>query len=155
MLPLRLGTVNANGPARPHRPVLGHNGRVETTNYRTVKLPSALNVPLYVKEDFGKVYKAAFDRAVEEEDMRVVFTEYAWDMGWCDPCAGTPMAASELIELGARLDLRRMRDAPVAGMGAANVCVTRLHVLLHRAFPEDLALMETRRPRQLSGLVMC
>ncbi len=140
MLPLRLGTVNANGAQDLIIYALGRNGRVETTNYRTVKLPSALTVPLYVKEDFGKVYKAAFDRAVQEEDMRAVFTEYAWDMGWCDPCAGTPMAASELVELGARW----IAPNSDARLGAANAFVTRLHVRYDAAhFPEDLALMET------------
>jgi hypothetical protein len=141
MLPLRLGTVNANGPQDLIIYALGRNGRVETTNYRTVKLPSALNVPLYVKEDFGKVYKAAFDRAVQEEDMRVVFTEYAWDMSWCDPCAGTPMTANELVELGARWVADANARSGLAGM---NAFVTRLHVRYDAAhFPEDLALMET------------
>ena len=141
MLPLRLGTVNANGPQDLIIYALSRNGRVETTNYRTVKLPSALNVPLYVKDDFGKVYKAAFDRAVQEEDMRVVFTEYAWDMSWCDPCAGTPMTANELIELGARWVAP---DASSRFAAGANAFVTRLHVRYDAAhFPEDLALMET------------
>jgi len=142
MLPLRLGTVNASGPQDLIIYALGRNGRVEATNYRTVKLPSAINVPLYVKEDFGKVYKAAFDRAVTDEDMRVVFTEYAWDMNWCDPCVGTPMAANELIELGARWVAP---DAnPRGGFAGANVFVTRLHVRYDAAhFPEDLALTET------------
>ena len=36
------------------------------------------------------------------ENMRAVFVEYAWDMGWCDPCAADPMTTSELFELGAR-----------------------------------------------------
>jgi hypothetical protein len=26
-----------------------------------------------------------FSEQVKKEDMRVVFTEYAWDMNWCDP----------------------------------------------------------------------
>jgi len=141
VLPLRLGTVNANGPQDLIIYALGRNGRIETTNYRTVKLPSALNVPLYVKEDFGKVYKAAFDRAVQKEDMRVVFTEYAWDMSWCDPCAGTPMTANELVELGARWVAP---DASSRFAAGANAFVTRLHVRYDAAhFPEDLALMET------------
>jgi hypothetical protein len=28
--------------------------------------------------------------------MRAVFVEYAWDMGWCDPCAANPLSADEL-----------------------------------------------------------
>ncbi|HEY1545401.1 MAG TPA: DUF2330 domain-containing protein [Xanthobacteraceae bacterium] len=142
MLPLRLGTVNANGPQDLIIYALGRNGRVETTNYRTIKMPSAVNVPLYVKEDFGKVYKAAFERAVRDEDMRAVFTEYAWDMRWCDPCAGAPMSASELVELGARW--MASDSTTPAGPASASAFVTRLHVRYDAAhFPEDLALMET------------
>ena len=34
--------------------------------------------------------------------MRAVFVEYAWDMGWCDPCAADPLSNKELVALGAR-----------------------------------------------------
>jgi hypothetical protein len=143
MLPLRLGTVNANGPQDLIIYALGRNGRVEATNYRTVKMQTGMDVPLYVKDDFGKIYKAAFDQAVEDADMRAVFTEYAWDMNWCDPCAGAPMTNKELVELGARWI--GSDDSSPFGYGAgANVYVTRLHVRYDAAhFPEDLALMET------------
>src|SRR5262249_15187162 len=80
MLPLRLGTVNANGPQDLIIYALSRNGRVETANYRTIKLPSDIDVPLYVKDEFGKFYTAVFDQAVRAQDMRAVFTEYAWDM---------------------------------------------------------------------------
>ena len=65
MLPLRLGTVNANGPQDLIVYALTRTGRVETTNYRTVKLPSNIDVPLYVKQEFGSFYQALFARAVE------------------------------------------------------------------------------------------
>jgi hypothetical protein len=142
MLPLRLGTVNANGPQDLIVYALSHNGRVETTNYRTVKLPSDVDVPLYVKEEFGKFYTAMFDQAVRDADMRAVFTEYAWDMGSCDPCASPPLSARELAELGTEWSSEAnpsRRFAPAGG-----VFVTRLHVRYDAAhFPEDLALMET------------
>src|SRR5262252_7625588 len=95
MLPLRLGTVNAEGAQDLIVYTLTRNGRVETANYRTVKLPSNVNVPLYVKDEFGDFYKAMFERAVARENMRAVFVEYAWDMGWCDPCAAEPMTFKE------------------------------------------------------------
>ena len=102
MLPLRLGTVNAKGPQDLIILALTRNGRVETANYPTIKLPTGASVPLYVKNEFGKFYKAVFDQAVRNADMRAVFTEYAWDMGWCDPCASEPLSNKELVELGAR-----------------------------------------------------
>ena len=143
MLPLRLGTVNAAGPQDLIVYALSHNGRVETTNYRTVKVPSDMDVPLYVKDEFGKFYAAMFDRAVGDADMRAVFTEYAWDMGWCDPCAGEPLTSRELVELGARWIGSDANVAYRLGSGGS-VFVTRLHVRYDAAhFPEDLALMET------------
>ena len=102
MVPLRLGTVNAKGPQDLIIYALTKNGRIESTNYRTVKIPSDIDVPLYVKDEFGPFYKAVFERAVSRENMRAVFVEYAWDMGWCDPCAAEPLSNKELVELGAR-----------------------------------------------------
>jgi len=151
MLPLRLGTVNAKGPQDLIILALTRNGRVEAANYPTVKLPTGTSVPLYVKNDFGSFYRATFDQAVRNADMRAVFTEYAWDMGWCDPCASEPLSNKELVELGARWigsdDGRPFR----AGQGA-NAYVTRLHVRYDAAhFPEDLALMETRDRENFQG----
>ncbi len=40
MLPIRLGMVNADGPQELFVYALTRKGRVETTNYRTVKLPT-------------------------------------------------------------------------------------------------------------------
>jgi hypothetical protein len=151
MLPLRLGTVNANGPQDLIVYALTKNGRVETTNYRTVKLPSDINVPLYVKSEFGTFYKAMFDRAVERENMRAVFVEYAWDMGWCDPCASDPLSNKELVGLGARW-IGSDDDAPYRRGQGANAYVTRLHVRYDaRSFPEDMVLMETNDRSNFQG----
>jgi len=151
MLPIRLGTVNANGPQDLIIYALTKNGRVETANYRTVKLPSDLDVPLYVKNDFGNFYKALFDRAVGRENMRAVFVEYAWDMAWCDPCAADPLSNKQLVELGARW-IASDDDTRFRGAQGANVYVTRLHVRYDaKTFPEDLVLLETRDRTNFQG----
>jgi hypothetical protein len=151
MLPLRLGTVNANGPQDLIIYALTRNGRVETTNYRSVKLPTGVDVPLYVKGEFGKFYKALFERAVAHEDMRAVFVEYAWDLGWCDPCAAKPMTFKELVELGARW-IDADEDVPFGPRGGARAFVTRLHVRYDAAhFPEDLAFIETHDRENFQG----
>jgi hypothetical protein len=152
MLPLRLGTVNADGPQDLIVLALTRRGRVETTNYRTVKLPTGMDVPLYVKDEFGKFYTAMFDRAVERQDMRAVFLEYAWDMGWCDPCAADPLSRKEVAELGARW-IENDDDTPFRGGRAGDgTYVTRLHLRYDAAhFPEDLALMETRDRENFQG----
>jgi hypothetical protein len=150
MLPLRLGTVNANGPQDLIVYALTRKGRVEVANYRTVKLPTGMDIPLYVKAEFGKFYKAMFDRAVENENMRAVFVEYAWDMGWCDPCASEPLANKELVELGARW-IGDDGDAPFRG-GGAPAFVTRLHVRYDaKSFPEDIAFQETSDRENFQG----
>jgi hypothetical protein len=151
MLPLRLGTVNADGRQDLIVLALTRHGRVETTNYRTVKLPTGMDVPLYVKDEFGKFYTAMFDRAVERQDMRAVFLEYAWDMGWCDPCAADPLTHKEVAELGARW-IGADDDTPFRGGAGVGAHVTRLHLRYDAAhFPEDLALMETRDRENFQG----
>jgi hypothetical protein len=101
MLPIRLGTVNADGPQELFIFMLTRRGRVETTNYRTVEIPSGEDVPLFTKDEFGEFYKAMFNELVKKNDMRTVFLEYSWNMGWCDPCAADPIPADKLQELGA------------------------------------------------------
>ena len=59
---IQLGTVNADGPQDLIILGLSPRGRIETTNYRTVRLPSNREVPLYVKASFGDFYRAMFDR---------------------------------------------------------------------------------------------
>ena len=157
MLPIRLGTVNADGPQELFIYTLTRKGRVETTNYRTVKLPTGMDIPIFVKEEFGDFYKALFDRQVKKEDMRCIFTEYAWDTGWCDPCAGDPPSREDLQKLGvfwlqdAGGPSRQRGIIPPRG-GPENVFLTRLHVRYDREhFPEDLVFQETGDRENFQG----
>ncbi|NIP38020.1 MAG: DUF2330 domain-containing protein [Candidatus Dadabacteria bacterium] len=143
MLPIRLGTVNANGPQELFVYVLNRKGRVETTNYRTVKLPTAMDIPVYVKDEFKNFYLAMFDKQVEKEKMKTVFLEYAWDMNWCDPCAADPLSPDELRSLG--MFWLDQSDSNFRKSGLArNEFITRLHVRYDaKHFPEDLIFQET------------
>lgn len=152
MLPIRLGTVNADGPQELFVYALTRRGRVEATNYRTVRLTTGVELPIFVKQEFPAFYKAMFSKHVNREDMRAVFVEYAWDMGWCDPCAADPLSRDELRNLGVFwLDEGPMpapgrpRVAPIFPRPAPqNVFITRLHVRYDGAhFPEDLVFQET------------
>lgn len=142
MLPIRLGTVNGDGKQELFIFTLSRKGRVETTNYRTVKLPSGANVPLFVKDGFGDFYKSMFETSVRRENENAVFLEYSWDMNWCDPCAADPLSNDELKELGVY-----WLGGPGSDFRAAqgsDVYVTRLHVSYDAAhFPEDLFFKET------------
>ncbi|MCB1562967.1 MAG: DUF2330 domain-containing protein [Alphaproteobacteria bacterium] len=162
MLPIRLGTLNAKGPQDLILYTLSREGRVETANYRTVKIPSDTNIPLFVKDTFGDFYQAMFSESVKKESMKAVFLEYAWDMGWCDPCAADPVPNEDLISLGAWW-LAEAGPEPIPGRGPvrmivppqpdpANVYVTRLHLRYDaQTFPEDLLLQQTKDRDNFQG----
>jgi hypothetical protein len=143
MLPVRLGMVNANGAQELFVFAITKNGRVETTNYRTVRLPEGMDIPEYVKDEFPRFYRAMFTRQVEKENREAVFLEYAWNMSWCDPCAADPLTAEELRSLGV-FWLGSPGQQGFAPGGAQNTFITRLHVRYDAAhFPEDLVFQET------------
>jgi hypothetical protein len=140
MLPVRLGMLNANGPQDLVLYVLTAGGRVETTNYRTVKMPANMDLPVYVRGEFSRTYKQLFATQAAREDHRAMFTEYFWDMSWCDPCAGNPLSPEELRQLG----VFWVGDAQSRG-GGQPVMLTRLHLRYTRdSLPEDLVFQETQ-----------
>ncbi|BCA56275.1 conserved membrane protein of unknown function [Nitrospira sp. KM1] len=143
VLPIRLGTVNADGPQELFAYFLTKQGRVETTNYRTVRLPDAQELPLFVKDTFGDFYRDMFSQQVRRESKRGVFLEYAWDMNWCDPCAADPLSTDELRSLGVFWQDTTGRTGKGMPM-VQPVFLTRLHVRYDAAhFPEDLIFQET------------
>ena len=157
MLPIRLGTLNADGYQELFVYALTRKGRVETTNYRTVRLPTGTDLPVYVKDEFPQFYRAMFAEQVKRESMRAVFLEYAWDMGWCDPCAADPLSPEELRKLGvfwlaeseSGSAVNRPRSRPG---GPVDVFLTRLHVRYDAtSFPEDLVFQETADRANFQG----
>ena len=159
MLPLRLGMLNSNGPQDLIVYMLTRQGRVESTNYRTVKLPANMDLPVFVRSEFSNFYKAFFNQQAQLENLRAVFTEYFWDMAWCDPCAANPLSEDELKSAGVFwLGADQTNDSAVEPQspqkpqrriapqqGANPVMLTRLHVRYTRdSFPEDLMFQETQ-----------
>jgi hypothetical protein len=162
MLPIRLGTVNAKGPQDMIVFVLSRKGRVETTNYQTVKMSSGVDVPLFAKNEFGPLYKAAYEKIVTADGMTRLYEEYAWDMRGsmpCDPCAAPVPSSADLFMLGARWEYPQLMSAPGQALktarfqpAATDAYLTRLHVRYDAGhFPEDLAFTETsdRSPFQV------
>jgi len=147
MLPIRLGTLNANGQQELFVYALTRTGRVETSNYRTVRMPSNVEIPGFVKSRFDDFYRDMFSLQTDKENGKAVFLEYAWDMAWCDPCAADPLSAQQLRKLGVYwidknkpADQSNLRRRPVA----QDVFVTRLHVRYDsQHFPDDLKFIET------------
>jgi hypothetical protein len=141
MLPLRLGMVNAVGDQDLIVYALTRKGRVETVNYPTVKIPTDTEVPLYVKNEFGKVYSALFKRAYERENKKASFLEYAWNTSNCDPCASDPPSIEELERAGAGW----------VGQNP-NTFLTRLHIRYNKKnFKEDLMFRETASQENFQG----
>ncbi len=157
MLPIRLGTVNAKGPQDLFIFAITKNGRVETSNYRTIKLPSDMDVPIYIKDEFPGFYKAMFSHQVKRDSGRAVYLEYAWAPSWCDPCAGEPPNTQDLVTLGARWlaqpeDSQSMQKQRGGWQPQGQSFFTRLHVRYTRAtFPEDLMLQETSDTQTFQG----
>ena len=143
MLPIRLGTLNADGQQELFVYALTRTGRVETANYRTVKMPSDLEIPGFVKSRFADFYRDMFAAQTEKENGKAVFMEYAWDMAWCDPCAADPLTSDQLRQLG--VFWADQSQGTTIGRGTPqNVFVTRLHVRYDAEhFPDDLKFIET------------
>lgn len=141
MLPIRLGMVNAEGPQEMFVFTLTRQGRVETTNYRMVRVPTDDDVPEFVKQDFPAFYQALFANERRKEGEDAVFLEYAWtvvpNQPTCDPCTAPYLTPAELRSLGAFW-------IPRDSYGVGQVMLTRLHLRYDAAhFPEDLQLQET------------
>lgn len=148
MLPIRLGMANADGDQDMVVYTFTRNGRTETTNYKTVKIPTNMDVPLNIKDNFGKFYKSTFDKTYEKNNGKAVFLEYAWDVSLrnnvkCDPCVGPPPLLADLTKVGVD-----WLDA--SGMG--EVIITRLHVRYNREnFPQDLQFQVTNNKETFQG----
>ena len=157
MLPIRLGTVNAREDQDLFVYMLTRKGQVETTNYRTQKIPTGQELPTFVKDEFGDFYTSMFTTAADKEGGHGVFMEYAWDMNWCDPCAADPLSVEQLEELGVFwLEEEKPRDdlprwaRPKSQ--ARDVFVTRLHVRYDaESFPEDLRFKTTGNRDNFQG----
>ncbi|MEW6494882.1 MAG: DUF2330 domain-containing protein [Cyanobacteriota bacterium] len=153
MLPIRLGMMNAINDQDLIVYVLSPKGQAEITNYRMVKIPSDREIPIFVKNEFSDFYKAIFQTAYEQEGKKVAFLEYAWDMGWCDPCAAQPLSTEELKKAGVFwLTSSTTNNVWMSRLNKDNVFITRLHVRYSRdKFPEDLMFQETSNREQFQG----
>ncbi len=143
MLPIRLGMINAKNAQDLIVYLLSPRGQSELTNYRTVKVPSNVDIPEFVEQKFNDFYKAMFQTAYEQENKKVAFIEYAWNMASCDPCSAQPLNRDELRQAGVFWLNSSSRQ---------NVFITRLHVRYTRStFPEDLYFQETSNRQFFQG----
>jgi hypothetical protein len=99
-LPVRLGLLNAEAKQDLIVYVLSPDSRYEVSNYRTVEIPTNVEVTNDVRENFPGFYAELFDATLRHYEGRAVVTEYAWDTNSCDPCPSPPLSPSELMTLG-------------------------------------------------------
>jgi Na+-translocating ferredoxin:NAD+ oxidoreductase RnfD subunit len=148
MLPIRLGMANADGDQDMIVYAFTKEGRVESTNYRTVSLPTGKNIPLFVKDNFGSFYSNLFQHQWKKEGKSVTMLEYAWDVSprnfmKCDPCVATAPAEQDLVQAGVWW-LQPAEDSDEETDFSREVYFTRLHVRYNRnAFPQDLQFQVT------------
>ncbi len=151
MLPIRLGMLNADGPQDLVVYLISPEGRAELTNYRTVDIPTDIELPLFVQNEFGQVYTDIFQHSYEQENKRAAFLEYAWDMSSCDPCSADPLNSDELAASGVTW-LDRVYDSQRPRSERPIVFLTRLHVRYERdTFPEDLFFQTTNNRTFFQG----
>jgi hypothetical protein len=158
MLPIRLGMINSRGEQDLVVYLLSPKGRIELTNYRTVKVPTDKAVPEYIKSEFGDFYKAAFQKVYEREQKKVAFLEYAWSVSNCDPCSSDPPTTTELKEAGVfwqdngEVTPNQTFPSRRRSISSGNTFITRLHVRYTRdKFPEDLIFQETGNQENFQG----
>ena len=152
MLPIRLGMANADGDQDMIVYAFTKKGRIETTNYRTVSLPTGKNIPLFVKNNFGNFYANLFQNQWDKEGKALAMLEYAWDVSpknyvKCDPCVATAPSAQDLVQAGVwwiNRDWTNYDDVYDDDDYSDNVYFTRLHVRYNRkSFPQDLMFQVT------------
>jgi hypothetical protein len=153
-LPIRLGMANANGDQDLIVYAFTKQGRVESTNYRTMKMTSDIQVPEFVEEKFGPFYADAYKKAWKREGEEAIFLEYAWDVSSrnfvkCDPCVSNPPTYADLRDAGVWWvkpnDDRYSSSADFSG----DVFFTRMHVRYNRAhYAQDLAFQITPNTEQ-------
>ena len=141
MLPIRLGMANAKGSQDMIIYAFSQRGRIEATNYRTVKVPTGNNIPEFTQQWFGQFYVDTYRKHRKEAGQNNVYLEYAWNVGAnvgvkCDPCNGPPPMVNDMLTAGVNwLD---------PNWGQGDVFFTRLHVTYDRKnFPQDLFFEET------------
>lgn len=149
MLPIRLGMANGEGNQDMIIYAFTRTGRIETTNYRTTKMPSDREVPTFIKDHFGRFYTDLYKENIRREGHDNIFLEYAWDLSGqnnvkCDPCPSQPPLYNEIVSAG-------VDWLQTGGWGGytGQLFFTRLHVTYNRRdFPQDLVFQETPNREQ-------
>jgi hypothetical protein len=152
-LPVRLGLINAEAKQDLIVYVLHPEKRFEVANYRTVPIPTNLEVADDTRQSFPAFYAELFDATLAHLGGRAVVTEYSWDSGSCDPCPTPPLRPNEVATLGgdvlfgmATPGSANVPNQPWRGRGRRfgwRMVLTRLHTRYDRqTLSDDLVFRE-------------
>ena len=140
MLPVRLGMLNAQGPAGP-RPLRADAERPR----RDDELPDDQAAREHGHSDLraqrvrARRTRRSSTPQAAREDYRAIFTEYFWDMSWCDSVRRRSADAQTSCGRPARFwPSAPVRRRAAGDAHAACICATRA-----KSLPEDLAFQET------------
>ncbi|MCB0404364.1 MAG: DUF2330 domain-containing protein [Bdellovibrionales bacterium] len=131
-IPLTLGKAGVEKEQEVSFYFVTRRGRVLPQDLKLVSLPAGVEIPEFVKEKFPAFYRAVFSKQFEKDDSKALVLEYAWNMGWCDPCATDPLNTEELRQLGVFwLDegdsTKKSQMIWPPGGGPVEAFVTRIH----------------------------
>ncbi len=98
-LPIRIGTTVSPGEQEVviHFLTPSSDGKVAISNYSEGSLEDECMMPDSVT-DYNEFYEGELESTF---DSAIWLTEYAWDLGSCDPCSAEPPTEDQLIAAGA------------------------------------------------------
>jgi len=115
--------------------VLHPRSRFEVANYRTVPIPTNVDVADEIRKNFPGFYAELFDATLRHYGGRAVVTEYAWGTSSCDRCPTPPLAPAELSALGGDV----MQEVGIS----SSYVLTRLHTRYDKqTLSDDLVFRE-------------
>lgn len=131
ILPLGLSTLNG-GPAQDLTIVfISRDGLVQPKAAGLKKMPSGVDLPLFVKNDFAQVYADIFAQSVTTDNFQSLFLEFSGDLGWCPNCKDADtLTRADLRGLGAwwvdKAKTQKSKAAPESTPD--NIYFTRMHI---------------------------
>ena len=126
-LPIRLGLINADKDQDLIVHVIARD-RFGAANYPNVLVPTNLQMDAAAKAQLGPFYEGLLAETWRATPGAVI-TEYAWDMGWCDPCPGPALNYGALSVLGLdEVAPPKEGEQRSPGMNPRGWTVTRLHM---------------------------
>lgn len=132
-LPLGLSAMTGGAAQDLTLIFISRDGLVQPKSVGFKKMPTDLDIPLFVKSDFAAAYNDIFGQAVTADNFQSAFLEFSGDVAWCPNCKDSnALDRSDLRALGAwwvdRLNVHKTKTAAKPKAAPTNVYMTRMHI---------------------------